>query len=177
MCGLYNSVDGEVLFDGLPITLWGRQALRRKIGIVLQDDELLSGTIAENVAFFDPHVDIGRVWKCLEMTQVADEIRAMPLGADTEIGDMGSTLSGGQKQRVLLARALYREPRALILDEATSHLDVPSERRILQALQGLSITRIVVTHRPDTIISADRIFRLGEGVLREVTRAELARAG
>ena len=85
----------------------------------------------------------------------------MPMQAETFVGDMGSALSGGQRQRVLLARALYKQPKVLILDEATSHLDMARERRINTALKDLDMTRIIVAHRPETIASADRVFRLG----------------
>ena len=85
------------------------------------------------------------------------------------VGDMGSTLSGGQKQRVLIARALYQRPRILILDEGTSHLDVDTERAVNAALSALSITRIVVAHRPDTIRAAGRVLSLQGGVVRDMT--------
>ena len=95
----------------------------------------------------------------------------MPMRADSLIGDMGSSLSGGQKQRILLARALYRRPKILVLDEATSHLDVSREQAINKAVKSLTVTRIVVAHRPETIASADRIFLLQNGRLTEVVKS------
>jgi len=91
------------------------------------------------------------------------------MGYESLVGDMGSTLSGGQKQRVLIARALYLRPRILILDEGTSHLDVDTERAVNAALSALSITRIVVAHRSDTIRAAGRIVSLQGGVARDIT--------
>ncbi|WP_341025007.1 peptidase domain-containing ABC transporter [Brevundimonas diminuta] len=172
MSGLYPALAGEVRLDGLPLSAWGLPLVRRSIGVVMQDDELLPGSIADNVTFFSEEPDMERVWDCLASATLDEEVRAMPMQADTFVGDMGSALSGGQRQRVLLARALYKQPKVLILDEATSHLDMARERRINAALKELSITRIVVAHRPETIASADRIYRLGE-TLEEVPREHL----
>lgn len=94
------------------------------------------------------------------MAAVHAEIAAMPLQYHTMVGDMGSVLSGGQKQRVLLAHALYKRPRILVLDEATSHLDVAAEHKANQAVMGLPVTRIIVAHRPETIASTDRVIEL-----------------
>ena len=167
MCGLYTPTAGEVRIDGLPINAWGPRAVRQSLGAVMQDDELLSGTLADNVAFFDDKIDMRRVWDCLEAAAIAEEVRAMPMQTNTLVGDMGSTLSGGQKQRVLLARALYKNPRILILDEATSHLDTVREKTINSALKALNITRIVVAHRLETINAADRVLHLS-GSLKEM---------
>lgn len=93
----------------------------------------------------------------------------MPMGYNTLIGDMGSALSGGQKQRLLIARALYHKPKVLLLDEATSHLDLMLEARVNQAIRQLKVSRIIVAHRPDTILSADRILLLQQGQLTDVT--------
>jgi ATP-binding cassette, subfamily B, bacterial CvaB/MchF/RaxB len=158
ICGLYPASSGEVRLDGLPLSDWGPRAVRRALGVVMQDDELLSGSIAENVAFFDDRIDMGKVWQCLERAAIAEEVRRMPMRADTLVGDMGSSLSGGQKQRILIARALYRDPSILIFDEATSHLDLPNERQISATLTDLKITRIVVAHRPETVSRADKVY-------------------
>jgi ATP-binding cassette subfamily B protein RaxB len=140
----------------------------------MQDDDLLGGSIAENVAFFDDQIDMDKVWKCLDMAAVAQEIAAMPMKAETLVGDMGGALSGGQKQRVLLARALYREPKILILDEATSHLDINRERDINEALRSLSMTRLIVAHRPETIAAADRFLVIDKSTLvADQRRADL----
>jgi ATP-binding cassette subfamily B protein RaxB len=105
---------------------------------------------------------------CAELAQIRTDIERMPMGYESLVGDMGSTLSGGQKQRVLLARALYRRPRILILDEGTSHLDVETEKAVNAALSELAITRLVVAHRPETLRAAGRVVSLQDGVLVEV---------
>ena len=109
---------------GCPIATLGTRQYRDRIAAVLQDDQLLAGSIAENIAFFDPHCDRTRIAACTRIAAVDDEIAAMPMGYETLVGDMGSSISGGQKQRILLARALYKQPEVLFLDEATSHLDL-----------------------------------------------------
>ena len=163
LCGLYPATHGEVLVDGRLLSWWGPKAVRRALGVVMQDDDLLAGTIAENVAFFDDQIEMERVWVCLRQAAIMDDVLRMPMRAETLIGDIGSTLSGGQKQRLLLARALYRNPRVLVLDEATSHLDVSRESEINAALQAQKITRIIVAHRQQTIDAADRVIRLENG--------------
>lgn len=163
MCGLYPATYGEVRIDGRPLMAWGPRAIRRALGVVMQDDELLTGTIAENVACFDDRIDMDRVWECLRMAQLAEDVLKMPMRTDSLVGDIGASLSGGQKQRLQLARALYRRPRLLVLDEASSHLDPERERLINQALRSLKITRIVVAHRAETLAAADRIITLANG--------------
>ena len=106
---------------------------------------------------------------CAELAQIRTDIERMPMGYESLVGDMGSTLSGGQKQRVLLARALYRRPRILILDEGTSHLDVETEKAVNAALSELAITRLVVAHRPETLRAAGRVVSLEGGVAREAS--------
>lgn len=171
--GLYPPSVGEVLIDDLPLATWGPKAVRQSLGVVMQDDELLSGSIAENVAFFAENIDMDRVWRSLRAAAMETEVLAMPMRAESMVGDMGSSLSGGQKQRVLLARALYRQPRILILDEATSHLDLGRERTVNEALKALSITRIIVAHRPETVAAADRVIYLdGGAVVSDRRRAE-----
>ena len=167
LAGLYMPVFGQVLIDGRPLARWSVSVLRRQIALVAQDDSLLQGSLAENIAGFDEAIDMARVRECAALAQLAADIERMPMGYETLVGDMGSTLSGGQKQRVLIARALYRRPRILILDEGTSHLDVETERAVNAALSALSITRIVVAHRPDTIRAAGRVISLANGVARE----------
>ncbi len=156
LTGLYQPTYGEILIDGRPLNTWSRAALRAQIALVAQDDQLLAGSIAENIAFFDERIDMDWVRECARKASIHNEIERMPMGYQSLVGDMGSTLSGGQKQRVMIARALYRRPRILILDEGTSHLDVDTERAVNAALSSLAITRIVVAHRPETIRAAGR---------------------
>src|SRR5260221_1530646 len=115
----------------------------------MQDDQLISGSIADNICFFDTAFDMPRMIECAQLAGVHDEIMAMPMTYNSLIGDMGSSLSGGQKQRVLLARALYRQPKILFLDEGTAHLDVENERHVNASLSRLKMTRISVAHRPE----------------------------
>lgn len=178
MTGLYQPTTGEIRIDGRSLQAWGPKPVRRAISVVMQDDELLSGSIAENVAFFDDLIDMDRVWEALEAACLKDEVMAMPMKAETFVGDMGGSLSGGQKQRLLIARALYRKPKILFLDEATSHLDVQNEVRVNESLRRLKITRVVIAHRPETIRSADRIFDLNSGCTFDlpVTMKEMAEA-
>ncbi|HYZ32593.1 MAG TPA: peptidase domain-containing ABC transporter [Crenalkalicoccus sp.] len=163
MLGLLEPTSGEVLIDGIPLRAIGPRAYREQVAAVMQDDQLLSGSIADNITFFDPHLDADRMALCAQMAGVHDEILAMPMGYNSLIGDMGSSLSGGQKQRVLLARALYKTPKILFLDEGTAHLDVETERRINERLRRLNMTRISVAHRPEMMTGADEILRLGSG--------------
>jgi ATP-binding cassette subfamily B protein RaxB len=167
MLGLLEPTEGEVVVDGLPLTTLGAQAYREHVAAVMQDDQLLSGSIADNICFFDPGFDMAWMAECARLAGIHDEIMAMPMTYNSLIGDMGSSLSGGQRQRVLLARALYRRPKILFLDEGTAHLDIDRERHINDTLRRLEITRISVAHRPETIRAADRVFRIGQ-VIQEL---------
>jgi ATP-binding cassette subfamily B protein RaxB len=153
--------SGEVLIDGIPLSTMGAQAYREQVGAVMQEDQLLSGSIADNICFFDPGYDHDRMLECARLAGVHDEIMAMPMTYNSLIGDMGSSLSGGQKQRLLLARALYRQPRLLFLDEGTAHLDTEKEAEVHRNLRSLRATRINVAHRPAMSSAADRIFWVG----------------
>ncbi|MGN6363916.1 peptidase domain-containing ABC transporter [Asticcacaulis taihuensis] len=162
LCGLYPAQSGEVRLDGRPLSTWGPRTIRSKFGLVMQDDELLSGSIAENVAFFDEHINMERVWSSLAAASLEREVSAMPMKAETLVGDMGGALSGGQKQRLLIARALYKQPRVILMDEATSHLDTDNEHQINIELKKLNITRIVIAHRQETLNSADKIYDMAK---------------
>ncbi len=164
MLGLLEPSGGEVLVDGLPLSTIGLQTFRRQVGAVMQEDQFLSGSIVDNICFFDHSFDMEWIMECCRTACIHDEIMAMPMTYNSLIGDMGGALSGGQKQRILLARALYRRPRILVLDEGTAHLDVDVERRINENLRRLAITRISIAHRPETMRAADRIFVVGRRV-------------
>lgn len=160
LLGLLEPTGGHVLVDGKRLQGAQVPAWRRRVGVVLQDDVLLSGTLSDNVACFDPVPDQARLDECARLAAIDGDIAAMPMGWHTRVGDMGSALSGGQRQRLLLARALYAEPRVLFLDEATSHLDPATESRIHAALDSMNITRVLVAHRHETLAMADRVIEL-----------------
>ncbi len=160
MLGLLEPTGGEVLIDGIPLGSIGPRAYREQIAAVMQEDQLLSGSVADNICFFDTAFDHERMLDCARAAGIHEEIAAMPMGYNSLVGDMGSSLSGGQKQRVLLARALYRRPKILFLDEGTAHLDVEREKQINARLRELRITRISVAHRPAMAEGADTVIRL-----------------
>lgn len=177
MLGLLIPTSGSVEVDGRDIRKMGLRNFRRATAAVMQDDQLFAGSIAENIAFGTDTLDLARVVEAARLATIHDDIADMPMGYHSLIGDMGSSLSGGQKQRVILARALYRKPRILFLDEATSHLDVECERLVNQAIRQLQLTRIIIAHRPETIASADRVLRMRAGrVVDEERRTHPARA-
>lgn len=163
MLGLLRPELGSIRIGGMDLKQAGPRNFRAIIGTVMQDDQLFAGSIADNISFFDPHFDHDRVEAAARLAAVHEEIAAMPMAYHSLIGDMGSSLSGGQKQRLILARALYRQPKLLFLDEATSHLDVTKERLVNAAVQQLNLTKVIVAHRPETIRSADRVLTMVEG--------------
>jgi ATP-binding cassette subfamily B protein RaxB len=163
LLGLLQPDDGVILFGGHDLHRIGPRRLRAVTGTVMQDDRLFAGTLADNISFFDPDQDPHNIEAAARLAAVHDEIIAMPMGYQSLIGDMGSALSGGQQQRIMLARALYRRPRLLILDEATSHLDLRNEKLVSTAVARLRLTRIVVAHRPETIASCDRVLVMQAG--------------
>jgi ATP-binding cassette subfamily B protein RaxB len=169
MAGLLQPQAGDVVINGHSVCA-SRAAVLGKVGFVLQDDSLFAGSISSNIAFASDVPDPERVQACARLACLHDEIMAMPMGYESLIGEMGGALSGGQQQRLLLARALYQQPSILILDEATSHLDVPTEQRIAAMLSELRITRIFAAHRPDTVAIADRVLALTGAGLAEVTQ-------
>lgn len=166
--GLQQATEGTIYLGDTAATPATSRAWRSNVGTVLQEDQLLAGTIADNIAFFDPDLDMERVRSASEQACIASDIERMPMRYLSLVGDMGSALSSGQKQRLLLARAIYREPKVLILDEGTANIDAETEQRIADTIANMALTRIVVAHRPALLSRADRIYTLRDGVLEEV---------
>lgn len=165
LAGLLLPTSGDILVDGEKLDRMGIERYRAMIGVVMQEDQLFAGSIADNISFFSANPDPARIRHCAEMASVHEDIAAMPMNYGTLIGDMGTVLSGGQKQRILIARALYRQPAILMLDEATSHLDVDRERAVNAAVGATHMTRIIIAHRPETIRACDRSIELAEGTV------------
>jgi ATP-binding cassette, subfamily B, bacterial CvaB/MchF/RaxB len=171
LLGIHAPVSGEVRIGGMPLSQLGLAQWRSMVGTVMQDDALLTGSVIDNISFFDATPDLDWVMQCARVAAVHDDIEAMPMGYHTLIGEMGSSLSGGQRQRLLLARALYKRPQVLLLDEATSALDVERERIVNQNIRRLQLTRVIVAHRPETIASATRVIVLHEGRVTQDLRS------
>ncbi|MDQ0008254.1 ATP-binding cassette subfamily B protein RaxB [Luteibacter jiangsuensis] len=158
--GFLEPTEGRILYDGVDIADIGRGGFRSICGTVLQSDRLFSGSVEDNICFFETDRDQERMVHAARLAAIDDEVQAFPMGYKTLVGDMGSALSAGQEQRILLARAIYRRPQLLLLDEATSHLDVVNERLISRNVAALNMTRMMVAHRPETIASAERVIHL-----------------
>jgi len=173
LLGLLKPVEGSIAVGGQDIAKLGPHNYRQGVGAVMQDDQLFAGSVAENIAFGEEGYEPERIEAAARLAAVHDEIAAMPMGYHSLIGDMGTTLSGGQKQRVILARALYRQPQILFLDEATSHLDVERERLVNDAVRQLKLTKVIIAHRPETIASADRVLVMHGGKIVQELRPQI----
>lgn len=173
LLGLLPATAGRIRFNGTPLGELDLQQYRRCFGVVMQHDLLLTGTILDNIAFFEASPDESKARRCAETALIWDEIDAMPMKLNSRIGDLGSALSGGQKQRILLARALYHDPQIVLLDEGTANLDQAVEKQLLDNLTALGITCVSIAHRPETIYRASKVLRLEGGRLSDVTH-ELA---
>lgn len=165
LSGAEQATSGGVYFDGKPAGDWPLGSVRRSIATVFHDDALISGSIAENIAMFDHERNEQRMREAAECAAIAGTIEALPMAYDTPIGDLGSALSTGQVQRILFARALYRRPSILLLDEFTSGLDEDTERHLINSLVSHTATRIVVTHSAAVLRAADRVYQLRDGCL------------
>lgn len=165
--GIEKPTAGGITLDGVAIENVNRQTWRERFGVVMQDDTLLAGSINENIAFFDPRIDIDKVRAAARDAAIHDEIQALPMDYGTLVGDLGAQVSGGQRQRLLIARALYREPGIILFDEGTANLDAASEQKISEVLAALALTRIVVAHRSHLLTVADIVYEVRAG---KVTR-------
>ncbi|MCP2052003.1 UNVERIFIED_ORG: ATP-binding cassette subfamily B protein RaxB [Pseudomonas fluorescens] len=172
LLGIFQPTEGQLFMAGGDLQQLGVEQFRGKIGTVMQDDCLFAGSLSDNIVFFESNPDLDWAMECARMASIHTDILAMPMGYNTLVGDMGTVLSGGQKQRVMLARALYKKPDILILDEATSHLDMACERQVNEAVRVLQVTRIIIAHRAETIASADRVLVLENGRIVPVQPVE-----
>ncbi len=172
LMGVYRAEAGSIAIGGVAMEGASIHAVRTGFSTVLQDDLLLSGSILDNITFFDPRPDLEWAQRCATLASIHDDIVDMPMTYHTMVGELGSVLSGGQKQRILIARALYRRPKILFLDEATSHLDLAGEVLVNRAIGSLDVTRIIVAHRLETVLSADRILMLEDGRVFEMGKDE-----
>ncbi|MBF2792605.1 MULTISPECIES: peptidase domain-containing ABC transporter [Enterobacter] len=158
LCGLFEPSNGCVRINGIDIKQLGFEHYAERIACIMQEDKLFSGSIKENITGFRPDIDEQWMVQCAIASHIHNDILKLPMGYETLIGELGEGLSGGQKQRIYIARALYRKPGILFMDEATSHLDKTSESQVNQSIQEMNITRIIIAHRETTIASADRVF-------------------
>lgn len=158
LCGLFEPDTGKVLVNGTDIRQLGINNYHRMIACVMQDDRLFSGSIRENICGFSEEMDETWMIECARASYIHDVIIKMPMGYETLIGELGEGLSGGQKQRIFIARALYRRPCILFMDEATSSLDTDSERFVNVAIKNMNITRIIIAHRETTLRTVDRVI-------------------
>jgi ATP-binding cassette, subfamily B, bacterial MsbA len=170
LLGFYKPESGRILLDGVPLERFPLRMLRRQIGLVSQETFLFSGTVRDNIAYAKAHASDEEIIAAARAANAHDFIVATPQGYLLEVGERGAQLSGGQRQRIAIARAILRNPKIMIFDEATSHLDCESERLIQQALETLSKGRTVfiVAHRLSTIRRADRIVVIEQGRIVEM---------
>jgi ATP-binding cassette subfamily B protein RaxB len=161
LVGLLPASEGTLYVGGHDLKDLDLGSYRSRIGVVMQDDQLFIGTVEDNISFFDPTHDAVRVRECARVAGLDVDIMAMPMQFNTIVGSLGVALSGGQKQRLLLARALYRQPEILFLDEAFDQLDLDREYEITDRLVELGLGVVIVSHRPDTVRRVNRVVKIG----------------
>jgi ATP-binding cassette, subfamily B, bacterial CvaB/MchF/RaxB len=172
LSGQVQPESGEVLLNGVPMARLGSEAFRSVLGTVFQDDQLFSCSIHDNIAMNDTEATPEKVMEAARLACVHEDIARMPMAYQTLVGGMGATLSGGQKQRVLLARALYKKPRFLLLDEYTSHLDFDTEHHVQQSINALGCGRFIITHRQHSLSPGDEVYMLWGGKLMKPAEFE-----
>lgn len=173
LVGLYEPNCGSIYYGNIDFRILNKKMVRQQIGIVPQDMTLFNKTIKENIVG-DMNIDDSQIMEACKLVNIHDEIKKMPMGYQTLVSEMGMNLSGGQRQRLILARALVKKPKIILLDEATSYLDNLNEKSIMDNLKKRGITTIIIAHRLSTIIDSDKIFVLEDGcILEEGNHKEL----
>jgi ABC-type bacteriocin/lantibiotic exporter with double-glycine peptidase domain len=167
LLGLYMPTEGQIRYDGVPIERMDLRSLRRQFGVVLQEPFLFAGSIQQNISFNNPALGLEEVMEAARLAGIHETIMQMPMGYETLVAEGGTALSGGQRQCLAIARALAHKPAVVLLDEATSHLDVVTEQEVDSNLSRLMCTRIVIAHRLSTIRNADLILVLHRGAIVE----------
>ncbi|MER8006576.1 peptidase domain-containing ABC transporter [Streptomyces sp. NPDC094149] len=167
LLGLYVPTEGDIVYDGVSLRDVNLQELRRQFGAVLQESAVFSGSIWSNIALSNPSIERERVIAAAELAAIHDDIMTMPMQYDTFVSEGGSALSGGQRQRLAIARAVAHNPAIILLDEATSHLDVETEQKVARNLRTLDCTQVIIAHRLSTIRDADTIVVLDQGTIVE----------
>lgn len=167
LLGFERPEKGGIYYDGKDVNSVDLKSLRSKIGVVLQDGRLFNSDIYSNIVISAPYLTVDEAWEAAEVADIAEDIRSMPMGMFTMISEGSGGISGGQKQRLMIARAVAPKPQILILDEATSALDNITQKKVSEALDRLSCTRIVIAHRLSTIKQCDRIIVLDKGKIIE----------
>ena len=167
LLGFEKPQKGAIYYDGRDINTLDLKSLRKRIGVVTQNGKLFQGDIYSNIVISAPYLSVDDAWKAAEIADIADDIRAMPMGMHTIISEGAGGISGGQKQRLMIARAVAPNPKILMFDEATSALDNITQKKVSEALDSLKCTRIVIAHRLSTIKQCDRIIVLDGGKIVE----------
>ena len=158
---------GSIFYGGYDVQRVNLRSLRQCIGVVMQDGKLFMGDIASNITISTPSATLDDAWEAAEIAGVADDIRKMPMGMQTLVTEGGGGVSGGQRQRLMIARAVCGKRRILIFDEATSALDNITQKHVIESLDKLNCTRIVVAHRLSTVRHCDRILVMDHGTIAE----------
>ena len=167
LLGFETPQKGAIYYDGKDLSTLDLKSLRRHIGSVMQNGNLFRGDLYSNIVISAPQLPVSAAWEAAELADIADDIRAMPMGMNTLVTENGGSISGGQKQRLMIARAVAPKPKILFFDEATSALDNITQKKVSESLGSLKSTRIVIAHRLSTIRQCDRILVLDEGKIAE----------
>lgn len=170
LASLTEPASGSVTVDGVALGQFGKREYRANLGVVFADDGLFAGTVADNLSLFDPAVSHAEMEAALVRVSLRDEVERLPQGYATHVSEEGSVLSTGQRRRLLLARALCRRPRLLLLDEVTANLDPATETALVESLKGVKAAKVFITHSERLLDQVDRVFRIENGRLTEDPR-------